>query len=82
MATDRILDRLRHLIAELCDLESEKVRPEGKLLGYGMDSVRVLDLLMALEDEYGVDLPETDPELATVQTVSDLATLVERRRRG
>lgn len=82
MATDRILERLRELVAELCDLESGKVRPEGKLLGYGMDSVRVLDLLMALEDEYGVDLPETDPELASVQTVSDLAALVERRRGG
>lgn len=80
MAKDETLARVRELVAELCDVGSDKVRAESRLLGFGMDSVRILDLLMALEDAYGIDLPESDPDLAGVQTVGELAELVHSRR--
>jgi acyl carrier protein len=43
---------------------------------------RVLDLIMALEDKYDIEIDETDPELAEVSTVIELSELVDRRIAG
>lgn len=45
-----------------------------------MDSVRILDLLMAVEEEYDIEISESDPELASIDTVLDLSRLIDRRR--
>lgn len=76
------LPKLKSLIAEICDVEEQTIVEKGKLVGYGLDSVRVLDLIMALEDEYGLEIDETDPELAEISTVKELADLVARRIDG
>ena len=73
-------DTLKRLIAEICDIDAGKIRDSGKLLGYGLDSVRVIDLLIAIEEAYGVEISETDPALGKVHTVADLRLLVDERR--
>lgn len=80
MSSTSIRQTIKELIADVCAVDAGEVRDEGKLLGYGLDSVRVIDLLLAIEEELGVEISETDPELAGVQTVADLAAFVERRR--
>jgi len=82
MADDSTIKTLSKLIADTCAIAVGTIKPEGKLVGYGLDSVRVLDLIMALEDEYDIEINETDPELAEIQTVAELAGLVDRRRNG
>ena len=79
VAGSKVLGAVRRCIGEVCDVDQAKVRPEGKLMGYGLDSVRVVDLLLALEETLGVSVSEHDPELGGVQTVGQLADLVERR---
>jgi acyl carrier protein len=78
--SDEIASTIRRLVAQYCALSMEKIQDQGMLVGYGMDSVRTLDLLMALEDEYGIQIDEQDPELGQIKTIADLAALVERRR--
>lgn len=80
MANENTITMLSRLIAEICEIDRKIVRPEGKLVGLGLDSVRVLDLLMAVEDELDIELSENDPALGNVQTVADLATLIDNRR--
>lgn len=70
------------MIAEICDVNVKTIVDTGKLVGYGLDSVRVLDLIMALEDKYDIEIDETDPELAEVSTVIELSELVDRRIAG
>lgn len=72
--------KIKEFIADICAVDVDDVRGEGKLLGYGLDSVRVIDLLLAIEEELGVVISEGDPELVEVQTVADLVAFVERRR--
>lgn len=74
------IDTLRTLIAETCAVDRNTVRGDGKLVGFGLDSVRLLDLILAIEERFGVEISESDPELARVETVTDLVTLIERRR--
>lgn len=77
---DEILISLRELVAEVCAVEPEEIVPEGELLGYGLDSILAVDLLLEIEQRWGIELPEHDPALRTVVTVSDLARLVDSRR--
>lgn len=70
---------VKELIADTCAIQVTTVKDNGKLVGYGLDSARVLDLIMALEDELDIEISETDPELAAVETVRDLVEFVDRR---
>ena len=76
------LEALRSLIAETCAVDRTIVRADGRLVGFGLDSVRLLDLILAIEERFDVSVNESDPELAAVQTVADLVSLIERRRAG
>jgi acyl carrier protein len=78
-ATDT-LETLRALIAETCAVDRAIVKGDGKLVGFGLDSVRLLDLILAIEERFDLSLNESDPELAGVQTVNDLVRLIDRRR--
>lgn len=79
-ASKQTTQKIKEMIAEVCDLDASKIRDGGKLLGYGLDSVRVIDLLMAIEDAYDIEISESDPALGKVQTVADLCALVDARR--
>ena len=80
MSPRKTISILKEMIASICEVDASKIRDNGKLLGYGLDSVRVIDLLMAIEDEYDIELSESDPALRKVQTVTDLCHLVDMRR--
>lgn len=82
MSPASISSKIKEFIADVCAIDVAEVRDEGKLLGYGLDSVRVIDLLLAIEEELGVEISESDPELANVHTVADLIAFVTRRSPG
>lgn len=56
------------------DLKSGDLKPETTFEELDFDSLDIVDLMMACEDEFGVQIPE-DAELKTVQ---DLLTLIEK----
>jgi acyl carrier protein len=78
VATD-YFDSIRSLVVEICAVDKAVVTPQSKLVGFGLDSVRLLDLILAIEDRFGISINESDPELVAVQTVADLVSLVQRR---
>ncbi len=80
MTDPGIIDIVRRFIAEVCAVDHASVRPTSRLLAFGLDSVRLLDLLLAVEEQFGLQISESDPELVEVETVNDLAALIERRR--
>ncbi len=80
MAQQAIIDTLRRSIADICAVDAAAIQPHSRLLGFGLDSVRLLDLLLSVEETFGLQLSESDPDLAAVETVSDLVALIERRR--
>lgn len=82
MPDDPILETIRERVAELCAVDPSAIQDDGKLVGYGLDSVRAVELVLTLEEELDVELPEHDPELGRVETPRQLADLVRRRRRA
>ena len=72
------LQFIREQVARLSWTEVENVRPEGRFIDFGIDSVRAMDLVIELEQEYGIDIPEQD--LADLVTLQDVANHVETLR--
>jgi acyl carrier protein len=77
-----LLEKVKALVADVCAVPAASIADDGRLLGYGLDSVRALDLFLAFEDELGVEISEHDPELRDIKTVRQLADFLERRRQG
>lgn len=73
------LDRLRQMIADSCAVRLDLVVPQARLRGYGIDSVRIMDLMFTVEEQFGVRF--SLEELDGVRTVEDLARYIERLRR-
>ena len=68
-----MLERMKEIIAEQLSTEAEGITLETSFKDdLGADSLDLLELVMALEDEYSVEIPSEDLEkLATVGDVVD-----------
>lgn len=70
-------EKLKALLAKQLRVDPEKITPEATIKGdLGADSLDVLQILMAMEDEYGVTIP--DEELVNFSTVADILAYVEK----
>ena len=65
------------VLAEASDAPSPRL--DWELAAFGLDSVRMLEVLMALEDHFDVVMDESDPRLLQVTTVAELAGFVQVR---
>jgi acyl carrier protein len=75
-----VLEGVRRHVSEVCAVDAGSVRAEGRLAEYGMDSVRAMDLLVALEHEFQIEIPDRD--VPRLQTVKDVVSYIERKLSG
>jgi acyl carrier protein len=82
MATDTV-----HIIADLCALLQRYNKEGVELTGQtalsadlNVDSVEIMDLVMELEEKFGIDIPIN--LLFDVENVDDLAKIVHDRMKG
>ena len=68
-----VTEKLIALIAEKLDIDPTAITADSKLTELGMDSLDIAELLMDIEDNFGVQI-EVSPELVLV---SDLAEKIE-----
>jgi acyl carrier protein len=73
---DDIAARVKKIIAEQLGVEESQVSPEKAFVAdLGADSLDTVELVMALEDEFGVEIPDEDAEkITTVQAAIDYAS--------
>ncbi len=73
MSRDEILAKLKAIVSEQLDVPEEKVTEDAKFQeDLGADSLDVVELVMKLEDEFGIEIPEEDAEkIATVKDAVD-----------
>jgi acyl carrier protein len=58
----------------------DEIHRGTELLGNGLDSLAVLDLMALLSDRLGVELDDSDFDAANFETVGHLVGLVESKR--
>ena len=68
-----MLEKMREIIAEQLNCEAESIQLETSFKeDLGADSLDLFELVIALEDEYSVDIPSEElQELTTVGAVID-----------
>mgnify|MGYP000526526438 FL=1 len=68
--------RVKKIIAEKLGHDVANVTPEKSFVAdLGADSLDNVELVMALEDEFGIEIPDEDAEkITTVQSAIDYAT--------
>lgn len=73
-------ERIRAIVAEALAVPLDRVREDLKLRALGLNSVRAFELLVMLEDEYEIRIPEDRMDELSSATVAELAEFVERIR--
>lgn len=60
----------------------EQFGDEDDLLEAGLDSMGIMRLIMFIEDQYGITLPDTEIEPDNVQTFNALEQWILRHQKG
>ncbi|MCX6359311.1 MAG: acyl carrier protein [Armatimonadetes bacterium] len=69
-------DRVKKVILEHLDAKDEQVTSEASFVAdLGADSLDVVELVMGLEDEFEIEIPDEDAE--KIQTVKDAVSYID-----
>lgn len=71
-----IFERVREIICNQLDLEEDRVTLDSNMLeDFEADSLDLVDLVMSLEDEFGIEVP--DEQVEHFHTVGDVVRYIE-----
>lgn len=71
-----VFDKVKDIIVEQLDVDADKVTLGSSLIDdLGADSLDVVDLVMSLEEEFDVEIP--DEAVEGIKTVGDIVKYIE-----
>ncbi|MGI5876053.1 MAG: acyl carrier protein [Dethiobacteria bacterium] len=70
-----IFEKVRTLIVEQLDVDSKKITTETTFEDIDADSLDVVELVMALEEEFDLEIADEDVE--QIKTVGDIVNYIE-----
>lgn len=71
-----VFEKVKAILSEQFDVEEDSITPETSISeDLGADSLDVVDLLMSLEDEFEIEVP--DEEIENIKTVGELVKYIE-----
>lgn len=72
-----MFEKVRDKLAQQLNVSADTITPESDIVkDLGADSLDVVELLISLEDEFGVSIPEDD--IVNVKTVGDIVAMLEK----
>jgi acyl carrier protein len=76
-----VIEKVKKMIVDQLGVSESEVFPEAKFIDdLGADSLDIVELIMALEDEYSIEIPDEDAE--KMETVGDAIRYIEGRLAG
>jgi acyl carrier protein len=76
MSDNSPADRINKIIVEQLGVNEDQVKPEAKFVeDLGADSLDIVELVMALEEEFGTEIPDEDAE--KLLSVGDVTKFIE-----
>ena len=74
-----IFEKLKPIIADQLGVKMENITPQSSFKDdFDADSLDMVDLTMEIEDEFAIEI--SDKVAATLQTVGDVLTYIEKHR--
>ncbi len=74
-----IFERIKEILADQLDSDIDAMSMESDIANdLGADSLDVVELLMAIEDEFEVEIP--DEEIENIKTIGDLVRYIENNK--
>ncbi len=71
-------DKVRMLLANQLNISADKIKMESRFIeDLNIDSLDMIEMLMALEDEFGVIIP--NDKIDKIKTVGDLCKLISEK---
>lgn len=73
-----MLDKIKEIVVEQLGVDADQVTPEANFVDdLGADSLDTVELIMAFEEEFDVEIPDTDAE--KIKTVQDVIDYIESK---
>ena len=70
--------KVKEVIVEQLGVDPERVKMEASFIDdLGADSLDIVELVMAMEEEFGIEIPDEDAE--KLKTVSDVCTYLQTK---
>ena len=74
-----VADRVREITAKHLNVEESKVTPNASFINdLNADSLDTVELLMALEDEFGLEIPQHDAD--KIHTVGEVIDYIKKHK--
>lgn len=74
---ENIEEKVKEIVADRLGVDPEEVTPEASFVeDLGADSLDTVELVMALEEEFGIEIPDEDAE--KIQTVGDAIDYIQK----
>lgn len=79
MADSDILNKIRDVVADKLDADPSDITEDASFVDdLGADSLDVVELIMGLEDEFGIEI--SDEEAENIRTVGDAVEFVQEKQ--
>ena len=79
MAKEEIFEKLKELVVDQLGVEEDEVTMEASMQDdLGADSLDLVDLVMSVEEEFGVKV--ADEDLENIKTVGDIVDYIEENK--
>ena len=73
-----IFDKVKDLVVEVLSADADALSLTTDISAdLGADSLDVVDLIRALEDEFGIDIPDEDAQ--KIKTLGDIVSYIEEK---
>ena len=79
MNPDAILEKVKDVIVEQLGVEDDSIKPDTSFIDdLGADSLDIVELIMALEEEFDMQIP--DGEAEKISTVNDVVEYIKNNQ--
>ena len=78
MSAHELAERVKQIVMEQLGAKEDALKPEARFAeDLGADSLDTVELVMAIEEEFGLEIPDEDAQ--QIHTVGDVVQYVEQK---
>ena len=75
---DILFSKVKPILAKQLEVDEDKITPSSGIVeDLGADSLDSVEIVMALEDEFGIEIPDEDAE--KMNTIDDILTYLSEK---